>query len=173
MKQDKLSKILKDSYIEEDYDFDKEYQWNQIQERRNKKKRRGLFFIVFTLGLSIIGFYYQTFTNSKIENLSKRTAHSQEQQLSEKSSSNNELCLTYPQVQKNRNNAILSNALIKEIRIDKYSSAQNPNSPKSSIDKEASFVSLNSSDINNDVEKSNRSILTDNTIAVDQDRKSD
>lgn len=74
---------------------------------------------------------------------------------------------------KNRNNAILSNALIKEIRIDKYSSAQNPNSPKSSIDKEASFVSLNSSDINNDVEKSNRSILTDNTIAVDQDRKSD
>ena len=83
MKQDKLSKILKDSYIEEDYDFDKEYQWDQIQERRNKKKRRGLFFIVFTLGLSIIGFYYQTFTNSKIENLSKRTAHSQEQQLNE------------------------------------------------------------------------------------------
>ena len=34
MKQDKLSKILKDSYIEEDYDFDKEYQWDQIQERR-------------------------------------------------------------------------------------------------------------------------------------------
>ncbi|MBK8735648.1 MAG: hypothetical protein IPL98_07015 [Saprospiraceae bacterium] len=122
MKQDKLSKILKDSYIEEDYDFDKEYQWNQIQERRNKKKRRGLFFIVFILGLSIIGFYYQTFTNSKIENLSKRTAHSQEQQLSENSSSNNELCLTYPQVQKNRNNAVLSNALIKEIRIDKYDS---------------------------------------------------
>lgn len=45
MKQDKLSKILKDSYIEEDYDFDKEYQWNQIQERRNKKKRRGLFLL--------------------------------------------------------------------------------------------------------------------------------
>ena len=173
MKQDKLSKILKDSYIEEDYDFDKEYQWNQIQERRNKKKRRGLFFIVFTLGLSIIGFYYQTFTNSKIENLSKRTAHSQEQQLSEKSSSNNELCLTYPQVQKNRNNAILSNALIKEIRIDKYSSAQNPNSPKSSIDKEALYTSLNSSDVNTEMEKSNHSILTDNTIAVDQDRKSD
>ena len=173
MKQDKLSKILKDSYIEEDYDFDKEYQWNQIQERRNKKKRRGLFFIVFTLGLSIIGFYYQTFTNSKIENLSKRTAHSQEQQLSEKSSSNNELCLTYPQVQKNRNNAILSNALIKEIRIDKYSSAQNPNSPKSSIDKEASFVSLNSSDINNEVEKSNRSVFIVEDIVVDHYRKSD
>ncbi len=173
MKQDKLSKILKDSYIEEDYDFDKEYQWNQIQERRNKKKRRGLFFIVFTLGLSIIGFYYQTFTNSKIENLSKRTAHSQEQQLSENSSSNNELYLTYPQVQYNSNNAILSNALIKEIRIDKYSSAQDPNSPKSSIDKEASYVSLNSSDINNEVEKSNRSVFIVEDIVVDHYRKSD
>ena len=173
MKQDKLSKILKDSYIEEDYDFDKEYQWNQIQERRNKKKRRGLFFIVFTLGLSIIGFYSLTFTNSKNENLSKRTAQSQEQQLNENSSSNKEICLTYPQVQKNGNNAVLSNVLSKKIRIDKYSSAQNPNSPKSSIDKEASFVSLNSSDINNDVEKSNRSIFIVEDIVVDHDRKSD
>jgi len=173
MKQDKLNRLLRDSYHEEDYDFDKEYQWNQIQERRTKKKRRGLFFIVFTLGLSIIGFYYQTFTNSKIENLSKRTAHSQEQQLSENSSSNNELCLTYPQVQKNRYNAVLSNALIKEIRIDKYASAQDPNSPKSSIDKEASYVSLNSSDINNEVEKSNRSVFIVEDIVVDHYRKSD
>jgi len=173
MKQDKLNRLLRDSYQEEDYDFDKEYQWNQIQERRNKKKRRGLFFIVFTLGLSLIGFYYLSFTKSRTENLSKRTDQSQEQQLSENSSSNKELCLTYPQVQKNRNNAILSNALIKEIRIDKYASAQSPYSPKSSIDKEALYTSLNSSDVNTEMEKSNHSILTDNTIAVDQDRKSD
>ena len=173
MKQDKLNRLLRDSYHEEDYDFDKEYQWNQIQERRTKKKRRGLFFIVFTLGLSIIGFYYQTFTNSKIENLSKRTAHSQEQQLSENSSSNNELCLTYPQVQKNRYNAVLSNALIKEIRIDKYASAQDPNSPKSSIDKEALYTSLNSSDVNTEMEKSNRSVFIVEDIVVDHYRKSD